>query len=108
MALQVLDEAGRSIPAYQHTAATAGAWWNRYSDRTIGTVKVLVDSGPLFRGVIGLLLSLAAGGGLALLVYSLPLKVIRRIKGQIRVLQRRATAQLTRVPVEDTADEVNA
>jgi hypothetical protein len=105
-AIRVSDEAGRSIQAYAHTAATAGAWWNRYSpagfalvvfnDQTIGTVKVRVDAGGLFRGALALLLlSSAAGGGLALLAYSFPLKVVRLMEGQIRDLQR-SNAELQR------------
>lgn len=105
-AIRVLDESGRSIETYEYAAETARAWWNRYfpvgfalvvwSDRTIGTVKVRVDAGGLFRGALALLLlSMAAGGGLALLLYAFPLKTVRRMADQIRDLQR-SNAELGR------------
>ncbi len=113
--IRVLDERGRPIVAYEHTAPRAGAWWNRnapsgsapilFNNRAVGSVRVQVAQGSLLSVTLGLLLlSVSLGVGLALLVYFYPLRVVQGMEGQIQGLVdavERSNAELERKAAEN-------
>ena len=98
--IRVLDENGYSIRWHEYTTAKAETWWNRYApvgsapitfnNRTIGTVQIGISQSSLLRFAIPLLLlSTTIGGGLALLVYLYPVKVVAKMEEQLQDLLER-------------------
>ncbi len=104
--IRILDEAGRVITGYEYETREAKAWWNRYApqgfapilfnNRRVGTVQIRMSQGALLGVTLALLLfSTAVGVGLAVLVYSFPVRVIRGMEGEIQDLlaERKARAE---------------
>ncbi|MBI4590700.1 MAG: GAF domain-containing protein [Candidatus Rokubacteria bacterium] len=108
--VRVLDEAGQPVTLYEHRSAEAEAWWNRYApvgsapiifnNRKVGTVHVGVSQGHLLALTLALLLlSAALGVGLALVMYRLPIGVVKGMEAQIQGLietVERSNAKLQR------------
>jgi GAF domain-containing protein len=95
--IRVFDEMGQPVVGHERATAKVGAWLVRYGPRdsapivfdgrVIGTVQVEVSQGRLLAVTLALLLlSTTVGAGLAVLVYSFPVKVVRGMEGQIQDL----------------------
>src|SRR6266853_1605024 len=95
--IDILDEAGRLIPDYNHSAAEAAVWWNRaaplgsapirFNNRLMGTVQIRVSRDSVLRITLYLLVgSTLVGLGLARLVYCFPVAVVAGMEGQIQTL----------------------
>ncbi|MCM2358318.1 MAG: ATP-binding protein [Geobacteraceae bacterium] len=97
MQLRVLDELGQVIAGFWQVDGEEPPAWNsaapighaaiNFNNRTVGTVEVSLPIGPLLRVTALLfLISSIVGAGLATLVYLFPLRVVRRMEGDIRGL----------------------
>ena len=97
MQLRILDEHGRPIPGYEYRSIEEQAWWSRQplrvsevlvlNNRAIGHVEVgvsydtlLLTTGAIFLGCLGLGVSLALG------VYIAPMRVVRRMELRLNAL----------------------
>ena len=95
--IRILDETGRPIVGYVHTATDDEAWWNLHSpvgsapltfnDRMAGSVEVHVSRKTLLLVTLGLLVGcLAVGGSLAVFVYLAPMRVVHSMERHITSL----------------------
>jgi len=112
--VQILDEAGRPITGYTYATERAETWWNRFApegsapivfnNRTIGAVRVGVSRGRLLGATLSMLfVSVGLGVGLAILVYTFPVKVVTRLEGRIQELME--TVQQANAELEARVEE---
>jgi len=88
------DETGKEIAEFSKSTANAGKWWNWnapaeswpiiYNNRQAGTVVLKVSERVAYLKTAAVLsVSLTIGLSLALLIYRYPLRVVRKIEGEL-------------------------
>ena len=97
VSIRVRDGAGRSFPGFEHTAQGGEAWWSLrpvagsaplvVRRKTLGTVEVAFSQGAVVAvSAVLLLVSTAAGAGLAVFVYTSALRAATSMDEQVRSL----------------------
>lgn len=102
-AIRVVDATGQPLLAHEPGTARPPRWWRRlsptgsapilFNNRTVATVHVTITHGTLLVVTVGLLvLSTAAGAALAVLVYFVPVRVVRGMEREVE----RSNTEITR------------
>ena len=97
VSIRVRDGAGRSFPGFEHTAQGGEAWWSLrpvvgsaplvVRGKTLGTVEVAFSQGAVVAvSAVLLLVSTAAGAGLAVFIYTSALRAATSMDEQVRSL----------------------